>query len=132
MALMSHKISIFQLISIVKNLICAAKRGVAFLSSARRRKFCQNRAKNLDISPFFSTHARKLKTTNPPRSLTAFVWRTRKPTTRSHTKTSPRARDVYQLFPLHSRAAKSPSVGKRLTQSSLELRPTSRSPAHAS
>ena len=61
MALMSHKISIFQLISIVKNLICAATRGVAFLSSARRRKFCQNRAKNLDISPFFSTLARKAK-----------------------------------------------------------------------
>ena len=59
--LMSHKISIFQLIPIVENLIPAATRGVAFLRSLREVKFCQNQAKNIDISPFFSTLARKRK-----------------------------------------------------------------------
>ena len=59
--LMSHKISIFQLIPIVENLIPAGTRGVAFLRSLREVKFCQNQAKNIDISPFFSTLARKRK-----------------------------------------------------------------------
>ncbi len=72
MLLMSHKISNFQLVSIVKNLICAATRGAAFLSCARGREFCQNRAKNLDISLFFSTHpAHRWAQTRPPRLLRA-------------------------------------------------------------
>ena len=62
MALMSHKISNFQLISIVQFFIYAATRGAAFLSGASGREFCQKRPKNLDISPFFSTLARQLKT----------------------------------------------------------------------
>ena len=34
----------------------------------------------------------------------------------SHTKASPRAQDVYQLFPLHSRAAKGQAWEKGLIQ----------------
>ena len=34
-----------------------------FLKGSYGRKFCQNRAKNLDISPFFSTLVRQLKRT---------------------------------------------------------------------
>lgn len=62
MALMSHKISTFQLFLLVKKIICAATRGVRFLKAARAHKFCQNRAKNLDISAIFSTPRSRVKT----------------------------------------------------------------------
>ena len=55
--LMSHKISIFQLVSIVKFYICAGTRSAGFLDGAQEVNFCQKRPKNLDISPFFSTRA---------------------------------------------------------------------------
>ena len=69
--LMSHKISIFQLVSIVKFYICAGTRSAGFLDGAQEVNFCQKRPKNLDISPFFSTRARQLNTSNPPRPLAA-------------------------------------------------------------
>lgn len=62
MALMSHKISTFQLFLLVKKVICAATRGVRFWMATRGRKFCQNRAKNLDISAIFSTPRSRVKT----------------------------------------------------------------------
>ena len=58
-ALMSNKISNIKLISIVKILISAGTRIAAFLRGSSEAKFCQKRAKNLDISPFFSTLARR-------------------------------------------------------------------------
>ena len=71
MPLMSHKISMFQLISIVKILICAAMRSAAFLRGSRAAKFCQKRSKTLDINPIFSTRARGLKPSaeEPPQEI---------------------------------------------------------------